>query len=191
MPLTNIYLNLYQTHMSKIKIDCVIAIDPGKAGGIAVWRPNHATVQIKMPKDLMDLVPFVKSKMAVCNPIVVIEKLNMRPDDTQGGKAFGIVKMLQDFTTLKNIMAMLEVPFVLVSPMKWQNTLNVRVKGEEKKDRKKRYQKFAQQKFPELAVTLWSADALCICLFTRYVLKNDHHWIITNLPAPMHGKLFE
>ena len=41
--------------MNKITIDCIIGIDPGKTGGIAVWRPNHKTEVIKMPGDLMEL----------------------------------------------------------------------------------------------------------------------------------------
>lgn len=193
MRLMNIFTHQYQTHMSKIKIDCVIGIDPGKSGGIAVWKPGHATSQIKMPADLMDLRKFFTDKMEVCNPIVFIEKVNMRPQDMEGGKAFGIAKMMEDFNTLKNIMTFVGIPFILVPPTKWQNDLNLRAKGlkEEKKDRKKRYQKFAQNIYKELKVSLWSADALCIMSFGRHALLKKQDWILTVLPQQFQSKLFE
>ena len=34
----------------KIKINCVIGIDPGAGGGIAVFVPGHNTKALKMPK---------------------------------------------------------------------------------------------------------------------------------------------
>lgn len=179
--------------MSKIKIDCVIGIDPGKSGGLAIWKAGQATVQIKMPADLMELKRFFMDKMEICNLIVFLEKVSMRPDDLQGGKAFGIAKMLADFNTLKNILTFLEIPFVLVNPTKWQNGLNLRAKGEEKKDRKKRYQRFAQDNYKELKVTLWSADALCIMSFGRYMLNSDRgqQWVLSLIPEYMHNRLFE
>ena len=56
--------------MNKITIDCIIGIDPGKNGGIAVWRPNHKTEVIKMPGDLMELRQWFDYMKSICRPLV-------------------------------------------------------------------------------------------------------------------------
>lgn len=178
--------------MNKITIDCIIGIDPGKNGGIAVWRPNHKTEVIKMPDDLMDLRQWFDYMKTICRPLVFVEKVQLRPDDITDnpGKAFRVQKLLSDFEKLKTIIAMCDVPFVLVHPLKWQNGLKLRVKGEEKPERKMRYQRAAADYYPDVRATLWNADAIMIMHFGRYILRNDPRWVLENLPAPMHDRLF-
>lgn len=175
-----------------MKIDCIIGIDPGKSGGLAIWRPNHKTEAIKMPKDIIELKQYFEYMQGICNPLVFLEKVQMRPDDITDnpGKAFRVQKMLADFEQLKTIIAVCDVPFVLVHPQKWQHTLNLRVKGEEKPERKKRYQRAAQTYYPEVKATLWNSDALMIMTFGRYMLRNDVNWVLENLPKQLHNKLF-
>lgn len=175
-----------------MKIDCIIGIDPGKTGGIAVWRPNHKTEVIKMPDDLMDLRQWFDYMKTICRPLVFVEKVQLRPDDITDnpGKAFRVQKLLSDFEKLKMIIALCDVPFVLVHPLKWQNGLKLRVKGEEKSERKKRYQRAAADYYPDIRATLWNADALMIMHFGRYILHNNPRWVLENLPAPMHDRLF-
>ena len=175
-----------------MQIDCIIGIDPGKSGGIAIWRPNHQTKTVKMPDDLMDLVDFFNYLIQTCRPIVFVEKVQLRPDDIVGnpGKAFRIQKMLADFEKLKTIMTVVDIPFVLVNPMKWQSVLKLRVKGEEKAERKHRYQREAAKLYPEVKATLWNSDALMILHFGRHMLANDEKWILQNLPEKLHDKLF-
>ena len=175
-----------------MKIDCIIGIDPGKNGGIAVWRPNHKTEVIKMPDDLMDLRQWFDYMKTICRPLVFVEKVQLRPDDITDnpGKAFRVQKLLSEFEKLKMIIAMCDVPFVLVHPLKWQNGLKLRVKGEEKPERKKRYQRVAADYYPDVRATLWNADALMIMHFGRYILHNDPRWVLENLPVPMHDRLF-
>lgn len=125
--------------MEKITIDCIIGIDPGKSGGLAIWRPNYKTEVLKMPSNILDLRQYFEYIASICNPLIFLEKVQLRPDDIKDnpGKAFRIQRMLADFETLKTVISVCDIPFVLVNPMKWQNTLKVRVKGEERKDRKK------------------------------------------------------
>ena len=85
---------------------------------------------------------------------------------------------------------MCDVPFVLVHPQKWQNELKLRVKGEEKPERKKRYQRAAADYYPDVKATLWNADALMIMHFGRYILRNNPGWVRQNLPSNMHERLF-
>lgn len=175
-----------------MKIDCIIGIDPGKTGGVAVWRPNHKTELIKMPDDLMELRQWFDYMKTICRPLVFVEKVQLRPDDITDnpGKAFRVQKLLSDFEKLKMIIAMCDIPFVLVHPLKWQNGLKLRVKGEEKPERKKRYQRVAADYYPDVRATLWNADAIMIMHFGRYILHNDPRWVLENLPAPMHDRLF-
>lgn len=182
--------------MNKMTIDCIIGIDPGKAGGIAVWRPNHKTEVIKMPGDLMELRQWFDHMKSVCRPLVFVEKVQLRPDDVNGnpGKAFRVQKLLSEFEKLKAIIAMCDVPFVLVHPQKWQNELKLRAKisrkKEEKSERKRRYKEIAGNLYPELKPTLWNADATLIMHFGRYILRNNPGWVRQNLPSNMYERLF-
>lgn len=175
-----------------LKIDCIIGIDPGASGGIAIWRPNHKTEVIKMPKNLHDLRGYFEHLKGICNPIVFVEKVQLRPDDITDnpGKAFRVQAMLNGFQQLKDVITFCDIPFILVHPQKWQSDLKLRVKGEEKPERKKRYQRAAAEYYPEIRATLWNADALMILHFGRYTLHNSPEWVLENLPKQMHVKLF-
>lgn len=170
----------------------LLGLTPEKPGGIAVWRPNHKTEVIKMPGDLMELRQWFNYMKSICRPLVFVEKVQLRPDDVNDnpGKAFRVQKLLSEFEKLKTIIAMCDVPFVLVHPQKWQNELKLRVKGEEKPERKKRYQRAAADCYPDVKATLWNADAIMIMHFGRYILHNNPRWVLENLPAPMHDRLF-
>lgn len=185
-----------------MKIDCVIGIDPGAAGGIVVWRPNYNAKAIKMPREINEIRDFLSYQKEICNPIVFLEKLNIRPDDVMIGgdskanlgKLYRIQKMLQNFEHLKAIITVSDIPFVLVNPMKWQNELKLRVKvkgkKEEKAERKRRFRDIAGQLYPEISPALWNADATLIMHFGRYILQNNPKWVLENLPQQMHDKLF-
>lgn len=184
-----------------MKIDCIIGIDPGASGGICVWRPNHNIKTVKMPKDLKELKEFLEYYQSITQPIVFIEKLNVRPDDVSivdgkanMGKMYRIQKMMANFESLKATITYLELPFVLVNPMKWQNDLKLRIKTqrkkEEKSERKNRFKQVAGSYYPELNPTLWNADAVLIMHFGRFILYNNQSWVLENLPKTMHNKLF-
>ncbi len=184
-----------------MKIDCIIGIDPGANGGIVKWRPNEKVTAMQMPKDLTELRNYLEYLKTICSPIVFLEKLSVRPDDiTPGadgvnmGKLYRIQKMLANFEQLKATIAVCDVPFVMVHPMKWQNELKLRAKTtrkkEEKNERKRRYKEVAGNLYPELKPTLWNADATLIMHFGRYILRNNPGWVRQNLPSNMHGRLF-
>lgn len=184
-----------------MKIDCIIGIDPGANGGIVKWRPNEKITAIQMPKDLTELRNYLEYLKTICSPIVFLEKLSVRPDDiTPGadgvnmGKLYRIQKMLANFEQLKATIAVCDVPFVMVHPMKWQNELKLRAKTtrkkEEKNERKRRYKEVAGNLYPELKPTLWNADATLIMHFGRFILQNNPRWVLENLPQQMHNRLF-
>lgn len=166
-------------------IDCVIGIDPGSNGGIAVWRPNQKVQTIKMPKDLMDLREYFQYiKTVAKNPIVFLEKVQLRSDDIKDnpGKAFRIQQLLMSLQQLKDIMAVEEIPYVLFHPMSWQTTLKLRKQGESKSERKSRYKQVAEYFYPNIKATLWNADAILILHAGRVKIKYEPQWVLSNLP---------
>ena len=181
-----------------MKIDCIVGIDPGASGGIVTWRPNHNITAIKMPKDINELKDYLLYLKSICSPIVFLEKLSVRPDDvTLGadgvnmGKLYRIQKMLANFEQLKAIITVAEIPFVLIAPISWQQKLRIRIKNEDKKDRKKRYKDIAQSLYPEIKQTMYSCDATLIMHFGRYMLANNMDWIKSNLPNYLHNRLWD
>lgn len=183
---------------SKIKVNCVIGIDPGANGGIAVYTPGDIPKVAKMPKDVTDLRDFLKYYADTYHPIVFLEKLSVRPDDVmvQGdraamGKLYRIQRMMANFEHLKALIEIAGIPFVLCHPMTWQTKLKLRIKGqhEEKAERKNRYKDAAAKLYPGVDVTLWNSDALLLMHFGRWALVNDVKWVKANLPEREQSKL--
>lgn len=184
-----------------IKINCVIGIDPGAAGGIAIYTVGQQGIKtVKMPKELDELRGFFEYYADNFCPIVFLEKLTVRPDDVKVdgggaslGKLYRIQRMLAGYEKLKAYLETVGIPYVLVHPLSWQTRLGLRQKGvqEEKAQRKHRYQQFAGKLYPGTKMTLWNSDAVLIMHFGRFVLANELSWVRANLPSREHGKLFE
>lgn len=175
-----------------MNFDCVIGIDPGSNGGIAVWRPNQKVQTIKMPKNLMDLREYFQYiKTVAKNPIVFLEKVQLRSDDIQAnpGKAFRIQNLLMLFRQLKDIMEVEGIPHCLVHPISWQTYLKLRKKNEDKTERKNRYKDAAGHYYPEVKPTLWNADAIMLMHFGRLKQQREPEWIKKNLPSDVLSKL--
>lgn len=169
------------------KIDCILGIDPGSNGGIAVYIPCQHAKTVKMPKDVRDLRDFFQYYAENYRPMAFLEKLSVRPDDVKDnpGKIYRIQQMLANFEHLKVLLESAGIPYVLVHPISWQTKLKLRIKGqhEEKAERKRRYKEVAEKNYPEVKVTLWNADALLIMHFGRCAIVNDESWVLANLPG--------
>ena len=183
----------------KITINCILGIDPGSNGGIAIFVPGQNPKVVKMPKDITELRDFFEYYKDNFKPIVFLEKLSVRPDDVivQGdraamGKLYRIQKLMANFEHLKALIETAGIPYVLVHPLSWQTKLKLRVRGqhEEKADRKRRYKEAAAQYYPGIDVTLWNADALLLMHFGRWALVNEPKWVKANLPEREYQKLF-
>ena len=177
--------------------DLIIAIDPGKAGGIVIHNKNETKAK-KMPSydDLCSY--FEHFKESYSNILVIIEKLNLRPQDT-GGKQFYIVKMLKQAESLLSAIKMYGFDYIEVAPITWQKgcklyrkiedeNLNDKLKlakasknekeigkiiGKIKQHRKNRYKEVAQNYYPKIKVTLSISDALLILHHARIKLSYD------------------
>lgn len=184
---------------NKIKINCVIGIDPGANGGLAVFIPGQLTKAVKMPKDIRELADFFAHYAENYKPIIFLEKLSVRPDDVseEGGRAnmgklYRIQKLMANYEHLKALIETAGIPYVMCHPMTWMTKLNLRIRGEkiEKAERKRRYAARAAALYPEVKVTLWNSDALLLMHFGRWALMNDRDWVRANLPQREYEKLF-
>ena len=164
------------------KESTIIAIDPGKSGGIAVFA-NQRITAVKMPSNVKDLQLYLKMIIETYDdPIVFIEKVQAYRgnEDDAPGKKFGINKMLANYTELLTVIKLLEIPFIEVYPISWQSTLGLRIPKEKitKTERKNRYKQFSQKCFPELGkITLATSDALCLVQFAFNKRLHDPSWI--------------
>lgn len=183
-----------------LAINAVIGIDVGANGGIAIYIPNTPIKTVKMPKDIRDLRDLLQYYADTYKPIIFIEKVSMRTDDidmSQGdrkramAKLFRIQNMMANYEHLKAIIETCDIPYVMVHPQKWQSKLNLRLKGvkEEKSERKNRYKAKAEELY-KIKATLWSADAILIMHFGRFVLANELDWVLQQLPQREQVKLF-
>ena len=180
-------------------INCIIGIDPGASGGIAIYIQGTNVKVAKMPKDIAELRDFFAYYRENYRPLVFLEKLSIRPDDitsddkgTNMGKLYRIQKMMANFEHLKAMMEAEGVPYVMVHPMTWQTKLKLRERGEkeDKAVRKRRYCAVAAKFYPSAKITLWNADALLIMHFGRWALINDLKWVKQQLPEREYQKLF-
>lgn len=177
-------------------MDSIIGIDPGASGGIALWAGGKASA-MNMPKDMEDIRDWLEYVKESHDPIVFIEKLSVRPDDVSVsdgkpnmGKMYRIQKMIAQYEQLKATIMMCDIPMVAVHPMKWQNALHLRKKGEEKADRKRRYRDLAAGMYPEAKATLLTGDALLIMHFGRWAVVNDSKWVSENMAGNRRNGLF-
>lgn len=179
-------------------IECIMGLDPGASGGIAVLHKNAKTQVYHMPREVDDLKELFKYYSETFETLAFIEKLSIRPDDVSiagdsanMGKLYRVQKMMSNFEQLKIAAAFCGLSFCLVHPLKWQSTLNLRLKEkEEKSARKRRYAQIASNLYPSVNVRLWNADALLIAHFGRYMLQYNRAWVMQNLPAHEKKSLF-
>lgn len=182
--------------MLDIRFSTIIGIDPGAQGGIAVWQDGKMATD-KMPKDMQELVTIL-DYYNNAHPIIFLEKLQVRPDDTKVeggavnmGKLYRIQKMLANFEHLKAVIELSGLPYCLVHPMKWQARLCLRRCGEEKAERKKRYKEVAQKLYPTAKITMQTCDAVLLVEFGKAMLSDGKgkRWIIENLPKKIQNRL--
>jgi hypothetical protein len=143
----------------------VIAIDPGKKGGIAVYE-GFISVW-KMPETHMDLFLFLKEavKRGVADTCY-LEKVHGMPK--MGGQA--MFNFGKQYGWIEMALLALEIPTVTVTPQKWMKALELGTKGSRTTSEWKNHLKAkAQQLYPSIKVTLDTADALLILHYAKTV----------------------
>lgn len=146
-----------------------IGIDPGKSGGLAVFRPWFNAQPIgahKCPATSLDMWTLLYN--CHCNHpdsevVVVLEKVTGFSGQA-AGRAFNFgVNYGQWLMALTGQ----QLPFVEVPPGRWQKHYGKMPKGATAK--KNRLKELAQQRFPQLEITHYIAAALLLAQYAKDV----------------------
>lgn len=143
----------------------VIGIDPGKSGGIA-WCNAGYMQAWPMPKTEQDIFSLLRD-MKFDDSICFIEKLGPRPITIKGRTVRSPSnewKLATHYGFLRGCLVSLKIPFEEVPPSKWQKALGCLSKGDKNIPKQK-----AQQLFPDLKITLKTADAVLLCEYGRRI----------------------
>lgn len=145
-----------------------IGIDPGKGGGLAaicgssVMATSMPESDVELGKWLVD----VSEIDGIGNCRCVVEHVGPMPGQ-------GVTSMFtfgSQFGRVLMACALLEIPFELARPQKWQKELGLRsAKKESYAERKKRLKLAAERLWPNAKVTLKTADALLLAEYCRRV----------------------
>ena len=140
-----------------------IGIDPGIKGGIAfiyndmyhvMATPN--TVQ-EMSKALSQVNNIAPNMSKYC----CIEAVHSMP----GNSGRSMFTFGTNYGQWLGILATLGIPYIQVTPSKWMKHYGSMPK--QKKDRKNHIKHLAQQRFPNVKITLGTSDAMLIANYMR------------------------
>jgi len=144
-----------------------IGVDPGKSGGLALI--SNGTVEVaplgKMTRQDIYEWLCLQRRSDYPDPVrAVIEKVHAMPGQ-------GVTSMFNfgvSYGELRMALVAASISFEEVTPGRWQQAVGVRwPKGTSKPERKRLLKQRAQELFPEIQVTLATADALLIAEYCR------------------------
>jgi hypothetical protein len=148
----------------------IIAIDPGKNGGIAIYSiDNNCIIEVtKMPDTPLDILNFLS--MYSQNSVCYLEKVGGIPG--QGG-ASSMFNFGKGFGYLEMALLCKKIPTTEVTPQKWQKELQLGNKGKKSSTEwKNKLKAKAQQLYPNVGkITLATSDALLILEYARITEK--------------------
>jgi crossover junction endodeoxyribonuclease RuvC len=142
----------------------IIGIDPGGSGGIAWYDGERARV-VKMPATLQDLLELVDNINIACHMNNSINSRCAYLEQVHSSPQMGVKSSFtfgNGFGHLEMALTAAGIPFVRVSPQKWQGALGCRTGGDKNVSKAR-----AQELFPDLKPTHATADALLIMEYGR------------------------
>ncbi|MEI8375279.1 MAG: hypothetical protein WCJ35_20855 [Planctomycetota bacterium] len=147
-------------------MNTLIAIDPGKSGGIAWTMQDSLTNGCPMPETEGDVLDRLR-ELAIDHHTAYVEEVGGYCGAGQPGSAmftFG-----RGFGFILGCLMSMGVSVVLVKPQKWQKHFSLGTAREagSKTDWKNKLKAEAQRRYPTLDVTLKTADALLILDYAR------------------------
>ena len=139
----------------------IIAIDPGVSGGIACFKGGRV-ICCAMPQTFSDIhkaLSDLSQGVPQCRDRVFLEKVHAMPGN-------GVVSMFtfgENYGYLRGVCHTLRYSIEDVPPQAWQKALQCGSKGKiPQTEWKNLLKNKAQQLYPDLRVTLATADALLI-----------------------------
>jgi len=146
-----------------------VGIDPGKSGGIAVMTADGKVLRCQaMPDTVADVCGFLREMNSQGVAVVYVEKVGgfTKAGGPQPGSA--MFKFGYGVGVLHGLLHAVGMRMAETSPAAWQKSVGVPVKGaSDKKTHKNNIKIKAQQLFPQVKVTLRTADALLIAEHCR------------------------
>jgi len=140
-----------------------IGIDPGINGGIAIIYNDAYTVQ-KCPntiQEMADVLITLKDQAPNLPMYRIIEKVHSMP----GNSGRSMFTFGCNYGQWLGILAVLRIPYVEVTPQKWMKHYGSMKK--DKKDRKNHIKHLAQQRYPDVKITLATSDAMLIANYLK------------------------
>ena len=145
----------------------MIAIDPGASGGIAYITVNGMIDAIKMPETEGDVLAKLKN-LRTYHEVIVIEQVGGYIGGA-GSPGSAMFNFGRGFGFLLGVSMTLGYRIEMVRPQGWQKALSLgNSKGMKKTEWKNKLKAEAQRRFPNLSVTLSTADALLIIEYGRH-----------------------
>lgn len=156
----------------------ILAIDPGVSGGIAFLDEEGNAWVRNMPETDGDFCDFILELKASSKGSIIcyLEKVGgfMAQRDKDGKQknvaaAHNMFTFGNNFGFMRGVLHAMTVPVEMVLPAHWQSTLSIpkKVKGMGNTPWKNLLKEEAQRRYPELKVTLNTADALLILSYGK------------------------
>lgn len=136
-----------------------IGIDPGKKGALAyVGRDTEHGYTCTLDKLTEQDIWKQLAEWEIDSTFAVVEKVHSSPQmGVKSAFTFG-----RGYGVLVACLTAAQIPFVEVTPSKWQRSLGCLTKGDKNVSKRK-----AQQLFPTTKITHGNADALLIATYCR------------------------
>lgn len=157
-------------------MNTIIAIDPGKNGGIASLEKEDVT-SYPMPEtdgDVLDLISNIKIRSINewSDVVCYVEHVGGYAGGA-GSTGSAMFNFGMGFGFLKGVLMTLKIKIILVRPQVWQKVFHLGTASTcaSKTEWKNKLKAEAQRLFPEQKVTLKTADALLLLEYARRELK--------------------
>ena len=142
----------------------IIAIDPGKAGGIAYTLKEGETHSVPMPETSGDVLELLRTIRAICGPkteCYLEACIRYVAGNAQTGSS--AIVYGRNYGFLEGCIQAIGMRLHVVRPQEWIKKLGLGTKGKmSNREWKNKLKSEAQRLFPTQTVTLKTADALLI-----------------------------
>lgn len=150
----------------------LLCIDPGASGGIAHGFVNGSAVAFSMPNTEADVVQTISDCKAQCGAegvdfVAYVERVGGFVGKQQPGSA--MFKFGFGCGVIEGALRALGIRTIYVRPQEWQKhfSLGTAASCASKTEWKQKLRAEAQRRFPQLKVTLATADALLLLEYAR------------------------
>ncbi len=146
----------------------IIAIDPGKSGGIAYALDGREIHSRSMPDTPGDILDFLRTVKAIHGPEIecYMEGCIKYAGKAQSGSSSIVYG--RNYGFLEGVIQALGIRLHSVSPQKWIKALGLGTRGQSTNTQwKNKLKAEAQRLFPSEKVTLKTADALLILEYAK------------------------